>query len=272
MRLNSEIQGKRKGAFIAQMERKRRSHLGQTAKLLRTGLNEQVAPILRTMKTVQSFEELEQAANRNVSKDIMKERYNMIYGTVGVDFAKDTYKNIAPTQKADQNHIEYIWRENMRQYVGQEAANRITLITNTTETEFKRIVRNVVLNAKEQGQSVQDAAAEIQKQIGFNNAYRAVRIARTEIVSASNHGSMVGAKSTGLPLRKTWIATKTGNTRHSHKEMDGKTVDLNIDFQVPMFEGKTYIGEEGLTHPGDVRGSAGNVINCRCTQGYERII
>lgn len=272
MRLSNQIEGRRRGAFISQMERKRRSHLGRSSRLIRSGLNETIKPLIEAIGNVQSFEEVRGIANRNLSTDFMKSRYIDLYSEVGVDFANDTYSSIAPPQKSDKDIVEYQWRENMRKYVLDEVANRITLITNTTEKEFKRIVNNVVQQAQEDGQSVQDAAREIQKQIGFSNSYRAVRIARTEIVSASNHGSLIGAKSTGLQLKKVWIATRGDRTRDAHKDMDGRSVNMNEKFRVDVYDGKIKIGDELLEHPGDPKGSAGNVINCRCTQGYERII
>ena len=87
-------------------------------------------------------------------------------------------------------------------------------------------------------------------------------IARTEIISASNKGSLDGAKDTGIPLKKEWLATMDNRTRDAHLIADGQKVLLDELFQVDG---------DALSYPGDFTNgaSAGNVINCRCTQIYE---
>jgi hypothetical protein len=89
---------------------------------------------------------------------------------------------------------------------------------------------------------------------------RALRIARTETVGASNMGSFEGAKQTGLELDKYWIATRDKKTRPTHKKADGQIVKMNERFRV----GRAY-----LLYPGDKDGPAEEIINCRCAVGYK---
>jgi hypothetical protein len=50
---------------------------------------------------------------------------------------------------------------------------------------------------------------------------------------------------------------------YDHVEMDGEQVEKNEPFMTPTTRGK-----EALDYPGDPKGSAGNVINCRCTVAF----
>jgi len=86
---------------------------------------------------------------------------------------------------------------------------------------------------------------------------RGALIARTETHSAGNYGAQKQAASTGLVLRREWIAATTA--RDSHRDANTQTVGMDEPF---------IIGGESLDYPGDPSGSAANVINCRCSVGY----
>lgn len=90
---------------------------------------------------------------------------------------------------------------------------------------------------------------------------QSVRTARTAVTSAQNAGRQEvynKAKEIGLPIKKRWIATLDGRTRHEHGMADGQTVDIDDFFT---------IGGEKLMHPADfLHGASGwNIYNCRCT-------
>jgi HK97 family phage portal protein len=89
---------------------------------------------------------------------------------------------------------------------------------------------------------------------------RSIVIARTETIRATNRGSQDAALATGLDLNKVWIATDDDRTRPAHLLADRQITDMRGTFTVD--------GEE-LEYPGDPNGSAGNVIQCRCTVIYE---
>lgn len=85
------------------------------------------------------------------------------------------------------------------------------------------------------------------------------RIARTETTRIENLGRLDAydvAKKLGYKVYKKWVAVSDSKTRHSHKIADGQTVEIDEDF---------IVDGERLKCPGDKNGSAGNVINCRCT-------
>lgn len=84
------------------------------------------------------------------------------------------------------------------------------------------------------------------------------RIARTQTTRLENEARLeagkVGAKM-GYKMVKRWDCVHDNRTREAHKQADGQIVDYDKPFIVD--------GEE-LMIPGDVNGSASNVINCRC--------
>ena len=67
----------------------------------------------------------------------------------------------------------------------------------------------------------------------------------------------------GIHTKKQWIATLDGRTRHSHRILDGETIDNDKKFS------------NGCEYPGDPNGPANEIYNCRCTliasiKGFER--
>lgn len=272
MRYIEEISKRgRKGVFLLNLEYKRKSFDKSVSIGFKNALSDMQEKALKEIDVCSSINEM-LAVKAQFGSDSLKSEMKKTYRLVGSSFANETYKNLTQNKKSSIEQMHTIWEQQMGEYVERYGAERIKLITNTTEELFKRTVKNITTQALNDGLSVQDAAKMIKDQIGFNNRYRALRIARTEIVSASNQGSLNGAKSTGLKLNKVWIATKGNRTRHSHQIMDGVTTGIDDRFEVPIFEGDKKTGSEKLIHPGDPNGSASNVINCRCTQGYKRIM
>jgi len=256
--------------WFSNIETKRRKFLLQGVRQMKLALDGTVKDAVKLLKSANSNNEMVQIAEKHFSSVLIKKNVIDLHKTVAVEVAKDTFSKVTGGLKSDSEALNYFWQQNVGNYIETYGADRITLITNTTEKEFKRIVRNAIKMGGIQGLSIDKLGLLIEKNIGFSNTYRAQRIARTEIISASNKGSLTGAKSTGLQLDKIWIASKTGDTRISHKDIDGTTVDIDADFELNVYENDQLIGTESMEAAGDIRGSAGNVINCRCTVGYKR--
>lgn len=96
---------------------------------------------------------------------------------------------------------------------------------------------------------------------------RAVRIAETETVSASNAGVHVGGDAYDQisidTLEKVWVSVLDNRVRDAHRTANGQ-VKISTD----PFE----VWGEKLMFPGDrsLGASARNVINCRCTIKYRK--
>ena len=110
-----------------------------------------------------------------------------------------------------------------------------------------------------QGKSVGQIAKDLQARVSEMNRASAVRASRTAITSAQNGGRMDSYKAAsdmGIKVRKRWVATKDGRTRHAHQKLDGQTVDWDESFTSEL--GK-------IRFPGDPRAKPALTYNCRCT-------
>lgn len=122
-------------------------------------------------------------------------------------------------------------------------------------------VRDQLVEGYAAGESTHQLAARVREVAGFTK-HRAVAVARTEVVGAANAGSLAQLQLAGFTdeeCSKRWLATEDERTRIAHHVADGQTVPLNQPFSV---------GGEGLQFPGDPRGRADNIIQCRCTLEY----
>jgi len=157
----------------------------------------------------------------------------------------------------------------MREFALNDAGQRITWINEVTDEELLKIIRQSLNTSQEAGLGVYDIGRNLSRDInniyGELSRFRAQRIARTEIIGASNRGQLLGAQSLGYNMNKVWISTLDSATRtgeFDHRRCHGETRAIYDVF--------TMSGEV-LDHPGDPKGSAGNIISCRCTQAFEVI-
>lgn len=123
----------------------------------------------------------------------------------------------------------------------------------------KKQITKSVTSGLLQGKSVGKIATDLQARMSEMNRASAVRAARTAVTGAQNAGRMDSYKTAsdmGIKVRKRWVATKDGRTRHSHQKLDGQTVEWDEPFTSEL--GK-------IRYPGDPRAKPANVYNCRCT-------
>lgn len=256
------------------IDQKRNRYNSRFEKAVYKALLQQIKPSLEYISRQSSSLNPDDVADQVQSNDIEKVLTD-IYSTVAIEFAKDSYSSLLPsksytvtvTQKGekDQTHIKRtknlndlvtIWLDKFREYVFRDGAEKVTNITTTTKTIIKRIIQK----SGNEGLSIPDTSKLLLSEWRSLSKNRSVVIARTEIISASNYGSLTGAQSTGLEIDKFWISTRDGRTREKHLTADGQRVDINANFNV---------GGESLPYPGG--GSIpSNNIQCRCTVGYKR--
>ncbi|MDR9419448.1 phage minor head protein [Gracilimonas sp.] len=186
-----------------------------------------------------------------VDQEPLRKFYERLYTTVGVPFSERSFESLQGKQKQEDEYYQRVMR-----YLGIAINDRLDAVTQTTKGHIAEWLGYGLRT----GQSIQDMSARIASEAG--GVTRATRIARTEIISASNLGSIEGARSTGLPLDKTWLATPGGRTRETHAEADGQTVPMEELFSV---------GGSQLDFPGDWSHNAdvSELVNCRCTTIYK---
>lgn len=204
------------------------------------------------------------AVDRN--EDAMTQAFREIYMLVLPYFAGEFYNAVEAQVKDFGPEDMATWEKLVEDWLLVAGAEKVKQVDAYT----KSVIANVIANANKIDPdtgavlgrlSALETAKLLQDKFADMKAYRAERIARTEINSAANWGHSEGARSitanTGLQLRKTWMAVSDNRTRDSHDAIDGETVMDNETFS------------NGLRFPGDPNGSADEIIMCRCTFVHE---
>lgn len=229
---------------------------------------------IRGSSSTEAAQEASQAAV-NANRPEWLKLFERIYLTVGQSFAEDTFaqlksEGVIPETKEQKQdpQVEDFWLSEIQRWLTDNADLRVIGIQDATN---RRILRSISDGVSE-GLGINAIADSLRDLTGLGSITdtRAERIARTEVISASNLGSQVSAKSTGLPLEKEWIASRDGRVRglqsddkFSHSGLDGQRVPMEEPYIEPR-------SGEKLMFPGDISlgASGGNVIQCRCVEGY----
>lgn len=224
--------------------------------LFRKILNRQIIPVMLSIDefgvqtTIDKMEFL-------MSTIPVEKGYEKLYVDVGVSFARISTETV---KQAD----EWI-QVTMARAVSANTAitSRITSIVETSRKQALRFIQDELQLGIDQGLGIPEISRNIKKNVPKEwtkmSTFRARRIAQTEVVSASNFGSMQGAQATGLPLNKVWLAGGA-NIRDMHLIADGESVP----------QGDKFLNTgEPMDFPGDPSGSAENVINCKCAVAFE---
>jgi hypothetical protein len=239
------------------VDRKRASHLAWARRTFNVALMRQFLQFDRHWSDVTNTADMTQYFD--LSPTPIAEAFEAVYVRVGEAFAKETFAGLKSHYGYQIKDIEFSpFEEFIRAWVATYGAKRIDDMTKTTQSMLAKLVQQAI----DEGMGVAKAQALIRSKFTDMSKIRAERIARTEIVSASNLGSIEAARSTGLTLQKNWLSTRDKRVREAHEDADGQPADLNGYFIVD--------GEE-LAYPGDIEGSPGNVISCRCSITYTEI-
>ena len=168
--------------------------------------------------------------------------------------------------KKDISRIDYvvITNEMFNKWVDRYGLLKSEEINQTTKKQLLEKMRKALAESIDEGEGLENTKARLQKASleAFNELsdVRAYLIARTETGASVNLGQMATYEATGIE-QKEWIATLDDRTRESHLQMDGKIMPMNETFEVQNTEG----GVDNMLYPSDPNGSAGNVVNCRCS-------
>lgn len=190
--------------------------------------------------------------NGDVSK--LKYIYIQLYSDIIRDFGQTVYNELINKKMFS------IFAFGVYSWIASIALARAKKVSGYS----RLVVLNIVKRANEEGWNINTTAKVIR--LLFINSFskkRAIKIARTEVNTASNYGSFAGAKQTGLELKKFWIDTNDSRTRPTHRKA-GRMPPIKMDE-------KFKVGKGRLSYPGDPSGPAEEVIQCRCTIGYRRV-
>ena len=126
-------------------------------------------------------------------------------------------------------------------------------------TQIDRIIQN----GRAEGLTLDQIASRVQTIMGPTIYARANLIARTETHNAASYANhqyyQAVSEQLDMVMKKKWVSVSDDRTRSAHAEIQGQTRNMDEDFDV---------GGTKMKHPGDPRGGAANVINCRCVVVY----
>jgi hypothetical protein len=186
-----------------------------------------------------------------VLKDSQNDLYKILNSHYRVVIQKFGERQLRNYQK--QNIFEEIYQD----YVRQVGATRVVAIQNSTRNIIKRVINaNIDEGVEVIGKKIRDQG----KPFNSFNRYRSNTIARTETHNAASYANHKVVESLNIPdVQKRWTTTLDPRSRATHVQANGQTVGMDEDFTV---------GGRPMAYPGDPRGGAANVINCRCVLIY----
>ena len=187
--------------------------------------------------------------------------YLRLYRGIADEFAGPVLDLLKAGPRPEAKGLE--WSEEYLSFIERTALSRIRDISATTKA---LVLREMDLGMAA-GENMYQIAQRVSSKYDDFSEYRAMTAARTEVNAAANYGSQLAAESTGLPLVKRWLSyvddrTRGGEDGCDHISADGQERELHQPYDVSgeqlMFPGDTSLGA-----------SAGNIVNCRCTETYE---
>jgi hypothetical protein len=200
-----------------------------------------------------------------VMVDGLAEAIQKIYISVGISTGTRVLAEIRKSAKQPESKAGF----GLNQKWTDEILNFFKLyLLNKAVLPVSREVRQELIKLVEQGLAEGWSIDKIAFALEQSNfpVTRARLITRTELGKAQWYGEELAKEESEFQTVGTWIAADDRRTRHSHNIMDGKQTKPGENFRVPVYRGKVLTGYDIMTGPGDPNGSAGNVINCRCTR------
>ena len=221
--------------------------------VINTGFNENT--IYTQLSNVVKFEE-------------MYSTYNDIYYNIGKTHGARVGKDINLELKAfTMEAFMQLFERDLPMYLQSYGITRIQQVHQSYLEEIFKLFNDRILA----GKTLKETTEEVFKIMRAPRFYKwqAERIARTETTGAANYSAIKSGDVSGFVMQKHWISAVDPRTRthlngdFDHREMNGVKVGLKENF---IFN-KGGLDMDELEYPGDPKGRAGNVINCRCTVG-----
>ncbi len=220
-------------------------------------LNRQYMSVAKLVEDVQ----LNIDAFIDTEQKYMKALYSIHYKRVGATFSADVFNefNNAKNTRVPElkGMIEEFWVA-FNLWTKNNTASKVVLVNETT----KRLLNQIIRRGVGDGKSYSEIAKDIRKARKNINRKRALRIARTETHSAMNFAIDQSVLSTRIEFIRDWLSMKDGRTRNAHILANGQKQPQGVAFDV---------GGEKLMYPGDPKGSAKNIIHCRCVLLYHTV-
>ena len=194
---------------------------------------------------------------------------NKLYKESAILFGNSVYRAVGIMgQKSDTFGFNNEWVKEVLNFLVQYGFTLVSNMTQTTKAKLQEIVAKGIQEGKSIDQITKDILSD--ETTGYS-MMRAKRIARTEVMRASNYAAMIGADKHPFEVDKVWISARDKRTRripkdnYDHYDMNGQKVGWADDFTSTGKRGDLVVAG----FPGDPTTPAGFSINCRCTVGFE---
>lgn len=196
----------------------------------------------------------------NISKEQIYSMFKELYTTIGINYGNKVNNDLENTKKANILFNEYLLKEILL-FLSTDGGVKITSVRDSLVSDIVKSIKETI------GQDatiidIQNAIYNLIRKSQTFYKWQALRIARTETTSASGLAAIKTAEQSNLVLDKVWISVQDNRTRikpYDHLDMNGFKQNLETPF---------FVGGENIQYPGDIKASAGNVINCRCTVSF----
>jgi len=199
------------------------------------------------LRSVEGFE--------NGLAKILMPHYRRVYTIFGNRFFNDL-KSSNQFETKDQDNVLDDFETRTRFYMSSVGGRKIQQISQSTRSSIMKAVAKGEAN----GEGVAAIATRIRQRVGGKiGKARANTIARTETHSAANSATFDAAESSGIEGVFEWMSIRGDRTRSTHRRADGQRRKSGNKFKVGGFE---------LRFPGDPRGPAHEIINCRCALAF----
>jgi len=193
----------------------------------------------------------------------VREYVEEVYREVGRRFAQDSANRLS---QGEPPQVQQAWTEEVDQWV-LGAALGGALVGFILATITKDVVASINRGVSE-GESTDQIAARIRREMDTLNLQRARVIARTEVAGASNKGAHFGALQVSGAIQKQWVDMDDDRVRLSHRIVDGNEVRIGDLFRWNSpNSGQTVEAK----YPHDPRLPGPDRYRCRCILSYSLI-
>jgi HK97 family phage portal protein len=142
--------------------------------------------------------------------------------------------------------------------------NKLFKFSNDVSRTTSKHIRESLIKGVEAGESLTDIRNRIRQDFTYAENVRAARIARTEVVGASNGAAHEAYRQVGVEGEE-WISSRDGNVRETHVQAELDYSEEMGGTPKPLQESFILSDGDVLRYPGDSIGKAENVVDCRCT-------
>ena len=255
-------------AYWTKFERLRRGLDVKYSSLFQKAISKEMRKVARDLQLMGPSATLSMMGSYAWSDELMK-IMTELYRETAVVFGNASYRAVRNQSRkaADPFGLNTDFISQIIQFLSLYG---FQLVAEMTQTSKKKLT-DIITQAVQEGLSIDEMVRIITSddELGYS-AMRARRIARTEVMRASNYAALQGANSHNFEVDKVWIAARDSRTRriprntYDHLNMDGQQVPYDQPFTSTGKKGDTVLA----TAPGDPNTPAGFTINCRCAIGF----